>query len=67
MNKQPIYSEIIKSFLPGHVANFKAKSKEEAHGIAVAQHKRGQQYRTQQHSDLPEKMQSEMAVEDGLN
>lgn len=66
MNQQPIYSEIIKSFLPGHVANFKAKSKEEAHRIAVDQHKRGQSYRNQQYAELPETAQSDIAVEEGL-
>jgi hypothetical protein len=38
------YNEIIASFLPQHVANFKAKSKSEANKIAVAQHKQGKQY-----------------------
>ena len=44
MKKKPDYAELIKEFLPKHVADFKALPKEEAKKRALAQHKRGQKY-----------------------
>jgi hypothetical protein len=44
MKKKPDYTELLKEFLPKHIADFKALPREEAKRRALEQHKRGQEY-----------------------
>lgn len=44
MKKKPNYSELIKEFLPKHVADFKALPRDEAMKRALGQHMRGKEY-----------------------
>jgi len=44
MKKKPDYTELLKEFLPKHIADFKALPREEAERRALAQHKQGKEY-----------------------
>jgi len=65
MENKHSYHERIKSFLPQHVANFKAKGNDEAHKIGVGQKRRGHEYRKKENSRT-DAQKSADAIDRGL-